>query len=336
MLIKLHFMGVLLLSVFILNTAAYSQNDLNSIDAMIKEKQAILLKTKRSHTTPYISLHDELVELIISKNNLLLGMDRGDEIDTDKTCDIVLKYEEVEFIKTQYYKTPFHDEIAKTLENIASLYKQCHPPMAEKYLKSILSIKEHIYLKNSVEVAKAHDALGDYYQVYMSDFTKSISEYETANKIRKKIYGTKDPRITENYERLALSLYYHGDKNAKAEKLLLSSIAIREKSSLQLDFPLYVAYMDVGIYYSMKNAYDKSIGYLLKALQAFPGTINRNYIVIVSVLSQNYLNKDDLSHALEFAEKAYTISKEFYGSDTHSQVLENLNRLNKIKNRINK
>ncbi len=59
------------------------------------------------------------------------------------------------------------DEVAKTLQNIVLLFEQCHPPMAEKYLQSILQIKEHIYLKESAEVAKAHDMLGDHYRFSM-------------------------------------------------------------------------------------------------------------------------------------------------------------------------
>jgi tetratricopeptide (TPR) repeat protein len=177
---------------------------------MIKKKQATLLKTQKSDTAEYMSLYDDIAELTISKNALLYKMDRANDIDADKTCDLALDYAEVEFIKTQYYKTPFHDEVAKTLENIASLYERCHPPMAERYLKPIIKIKEHIYTKESVEVAKAHDALGDYYYSFMSNFKKAIKEYEEAKRIREKLYGTNDPRTAENYELLALSLYYHG------------------------------------------------------------------------------------------------------------------------------
>ena len=93
--------------------------------------------------------------------------------------------------------------------------------------------------------------------------------------------------------------------------------------------------MDLGIYYSMKDEYDKSIVYLEKALKAFQGKININYIVIISELSQIYLNQDDLRNAFKYGEEAYRVSKEFYVYDTHTQVLENSLRLAEIKNRIN-
>jgi len=309
--------------------------DLNNIDNTIKKKQEILLQTQKSDTAQYMSLYDEIVELTISNNELLLKRDRVEDIDTDKTCDLALNYGEVEFIKTEYYKTPFHDEVAKTLQNIASLYEQCHPPMAEKYLKLILKIKEHIYTKESAEVAKVYDALGDYYRMYMANFKKAIKEYEEAKKIREILYGINDPRITENYDRLSLSLYYHGDKANRAEKLLLDSVNIRENTLPNKKLTLYSAYMDLGIHYSMKDEYDKSLIYLHKALKSFEGNLNIDYIVIVSELSQIYLNQDDLHKALKYGEEAFRVSKEYYGNDKHYQVLENSLRLTEINNRMN-
>ena len=275
----------ILISLSILNITAYGQNNLNHIDNMIKNKNTTLSKTSKSHTTQYISTYDDIAKLTISKNRLLQSLDRVDDIDTDKTCDFALKYSEVEFIKTKYYKTPFHDEVAKTLQNITKLYEQCHPPMAEKYLKSIVTIKEHIYLKDSVEVAKAHDMLGDYYQVYMANFKKAIGEYGEAKRIRGKLYGIKDPRITENYERLAFCLYYYGDKSDRAEKLLLNSIILRKEFSSDVDFPLYRAYMDAGIYHSLKGERVKHIDYFKKAKKAFSGEEKSDYERILRELS---------------------------------------------------
>ena len=312
------------------------QSAIGQADVIIRKKQALLSKTQKSRTIEYISLYDEIAELTISKNNLLMKMDKVDDINSGKTCDFALKYEEIEFVKTEYYKTPFHDEVAKTLENLTKLYEQCQPVMAEKYFNSVLQIKEHIYGKVSVEAAKAFDALGDYYRIYMADFKQAILDYETAKNIREEVYGLKDPRVTENYERLAVSLYYHGDKRNRAEKLLLDSINIRKNAHFSNNFPLYIAYMDVGIYYSMKDEYDKSIMYLQKALKSFQGKVNRNYIVIVGELSQIYLNQDNLRKAQKFGEEAYRVSREFYGSDTHFSVLENALRLTEIKNRMKK
>ena len=304
------------------------------LDQRIENKQLILLGIAKSHIKKYTSLYDEIAELSISKNRLLIDLDRGDDIDTDKTCDLASKYEEIEFIKTEYYKTPFHHEVAKTLKNIALLYEQCHPPLAEKYLKSMIKIQENLYTKKSDETAKAYDKLGDYYRIDMADFQKAIQAYEKAKAIRENLYDSNDPRITENYERLANSLYYHGDKNNNAQELLLRSVAIREQAPPNINFPLYIAYMDLGIFYSMRDTYDKSIIYLQKARKTFKGKINSQFIVIVSELSQNYLNQNDLQNALKYAEEAYRLSKTLYGDDTHIQVLQNYGRLSEIRDRI--
>lgn len=247
------------------------QNDMRLIDEMIRKKQALLKKIEKSATAQYVSLYDEIAQLMISKNNILLDLERTDDIDTDKTCDIALKYEEVEFIKTQYYKTPFHDEVAKTLQNITSLYEQCHPPMAKKYLQSILQIKENIYGKESVEAANAYDALGDHDRVYMANFKQAIAAYETAKSIREKLYSDNDPRITKNYGKLAFSLYYSGDKNKQAEKLLLRSIALRKKSYPNKELSLGEAYMDAGIYFDLQGDNAKYLKYSKKAKSVLKG-----------------------------------------------------------------
>lgn len=311
-----------------------SHNIITSFEDKIKTKKNLLEKINKSNVSEYTSLYDQIVELTINKNNLLLKFDRIDEIDTDKTCDLALNYEEVEFIKTQYYKTPFHDEVATTLQNIASLYKQCYPPMAEKQLLPILKIKEHIYSRESTEVADTHDLIADYYRIYMANFKKAIKEYERAKKIREAIFGMDDPRTTKNNANLALSLYYYGDKLNKGEKILLDSIGIH-KNSVSKDFPLYKAYKDLGVYYSIKNIYEKSIIYLHKALESFKGEVNPDYIVILRELSQNYFNKNDLDNALKFADEAYRVSKKFYETDTHHKVLENSLRLKEIQEVMN-
>ncbi len=243
-------------------------------------------------------------------------------------------YEKVEFIKTQYYKTPFHDDVAKTVQNIASLYELCHPPMAKKYLNSVLKIKENLYSKKSAEAAKAHDARGDHSLMHMADFGKAIEYYEKAKKIRLNLYGANDPRTTENYGRLAMSMFYFGDKKNRAEKLLLHSVDIRKNSPTNNDFPLYGIYMDLGIYYSMKDEYTNSIAYLKKALTAFKGNAKSNYIMILSELSRIYLNKNDFQNSMIYAKGAYAKAKEFYKDSQHPQVVEHLMQMNEINDMI--
>ena len=260
-------------------------NALVLIDKIFKEKKSDLLKIEKKDVIKYTSLYDEVSRLIIMKNKLLMEMEKEDEVNTDKICNFILDYEEVEFIKTQFYKTPFHDDVAKTVQNIASLYELCHPPMAGKYLNSVLKIKEHIQSKECAEAAKAYDRLGDYYRISMADFNKAIDYYEEAKRIREKIYEAGDPRSTENYGRLASSIFYHGDKNERAEKILLQSITIRKNSPINTELPLYQAYMYAGMYYSMAGNYTRSIATLIKAKDTFAGKKKSDYNTILRELS---------------------------------------------------
>jgi len=326
----------LLISIIILNITAYGQNNLKYIDKMIKEKNTTLSKTQKSHTTQYISTYDDIAKLIISKNRLLMKLDRADDIDTDQICNFILDYEEVEFIKTQYYKTPFHDDVAKTVENVASLYELCHPPMAGKYLKSVLKIKENVYGKESAETANAYDALGDHYRFSMAEFQNAIGHYEKAKNIREKIYGINDPKITDNYGQLAMSMFYFGDKENRAEELLYRSMSIREINLPQKDFPLYRAHMDLGIYYAMKDKYAKSIFYFKEALATFKGKVNSDYIVILSELSRIYLSLNDLRNALIYAKEVNIKAKELYGERQHPQVVESFRQMSVINEMIDR
>lgn len=264
---------------------AEQDNAMVLIDQTLEKKKSNLLKTTKKDVLKYIFLYDEISRLIIMKNKLLMEMEKENEVNTDKVCNFILDYEEVEFIKTQFYKTPFHDSVAETVQNIASLYELCHPPMAEKYLKSVLQIKENIYSKESIQAAGAHDALGDYYRLAMANFQEAISHYEDANKIREDLFGKSDPRITENYSRLATCIFYHGDPMHKAEKLLLQSIVLRKESSSDVNFPLYRAYMDAGMYYSMVGNYTRSIITLIEAKVTFVGKQKNDYDIILRELS---------------------------------------------------
>ena len=333
------------------------KNTIVLIDQMIKQKQDAILKITKTdsvkhyeilefvHKTPktdllkYISLYHDIAELIYQKNQLLLYLNvKGitDDYNTDQTCAFIYDYEKIEIINRELYQTEFHDDIAKTAQNIASLFRTCNPPVEKRYLQIVLHIKENLYSKVSPEAAKAYDALGDYSQFSMADFRKAIKYYEEAIRIRGILYGTNtDPRITENYDRLARSIYYYNQDN-RAEKLLQHSINIRKKFPTHKDFPLYATYMDKGMYHIMKGEYSKSIYNLNKALAAFEGKINDDYIMVLSELSSVYLNTDDLKNSLIYAKKAYEKAKEFYKDSQHLEVVMYLRYLIQIAEIIEK
>jgi hypothetical protein len=310
-------------------------SDIDRIDKAIEKKQAAVLKLKKSDAMRYASLNDEIAELMISKINLLSEMDKFEDIDSEVVCDFALRYESVEFIKTQFYKTPFHDDVAKTLRYLAQLYTQCQPREAGKFLVSNLMIKENIYSKDSAEAAEALDLLADHHRFAMADFEKSIGLYRKAKGIREKLYGVHDPRTTGNNFRLAVSIFYHQDGKQEAEKLLLSSIDIRKNAPAHKDFSLFSAYMGMGIYYGMINAHSNGIHYLQKALDVFEGKLTSEYIMVLDELSLIYLDKDDFQKSLSYAKVALDKAKELYGDSAHPLVLQKARYVDEIRADMN-
>ena len=76
------FSSILLLSSVtygeMVSTQANSKNQtlINRVNHMIEKKQSILLKTQKSDTAQFTSLYDDIAERTVSKNKLLLEIDR--------------------------------------------------------------------------------------------------------------------------------------------------------------------------------------------------------------------------------------------------------------------
>ncbi|MBU1344391.1 MAG: tetratricopeptide repeat protein [Proteobacteria bacterium] len=273
---------------------------------------------------------DQKAVSMIKRAQLLLRIDVLEQEETDKICDFALEYEKAEWIKTRVYKTPFHDDIALTLEHISSLYKLCHAPMAQKYLNSVLRIKQKLYSTDSEAAASAHDALGDYLRVYMMEFKKAIIHYEEAKRIRIKLYGADDPRITKNFNRLAITVFYHKNEKTYAEKLLEDAIAITRASPENEANPYWRAHMDAGRYYAMTQAYEKAISHLETALNIVKDGWNNDEITILSELGMIYLNKNDLNLSLKYTKKAYDKAKALYKKTRTLDFLQTIELLSEI------
>ncbi len=235
------------------------------IDQTIEKKKSNLPKTKKIDTMQFALLYDEIAELIILKNQLLSAMEKTDDINTDQICNFILDYEEVEFIKTKFYKTPFNDNVAKTLTNIVILYQFCHPPLARKYLKSIIKIKENVYGKNSEEVAQSIDDLAYFSRVHAFVFEDAIHQYQEAKAIRETIYKEDDSRVTKNYAPLAIAIFYHKSDKVKAEQLILKSLKIRKSDKKANSILIYQALVDSAYFYDLTGNYKKSLEYLQEA-----------------------------------------------------------------------
>ncbi|WP_415407891.1 hypothetical protein ACLHDG_04995 [Sulfurovum sp. CS9] len=280
------------------------------INQIIEEKKSNLSKTKKIDTMQFASLYDEIAELMILKNQLLSDIKKIYDIDTDQICNFILDYEEVEFIKTQYYKTPFHDDVAKTLTNITKLYEYCHPPLAEKYLKSILKIKENVYGENSEDVAQSLDDLAYFSRVHTFIFDDAIKQYQKAKAIRKAIYTKDDSKVTKNYARLAIVIFYHKSDKVKAEQLILESLNIRKSDKNANSIFIYQALIDTAYFYDLTGNYKKSLKYLKEAeklLQELGKENSPEMVEVYKSISTLYLNMDDEKASHLYLKKALSV-----------------------------
>jgi len=282
------------------------KNALEEISKRVEIKKRELLKTQKSDTIKYTTLYDTIAQLLLVKNQLLIEIGREDEEYSSEVCNFVLDYQDVEFLKTEFYKTPFHDDIATTLSNIAALYSVCHPPMAERYLNSLLKIKEHIYGKKSAEAAIVYDLLGDHYRLVMANFVHAIRSYKKANLIREQLYGLNDIRVTQNYHRLAISLFYHGQKS-QAKKLIVKSLHIYKSDKNLSQLSLAKVLMQSVDFYDMLGEYSHSLAYLKEAeeiLVSLKREKSPEMIALCEKTSNIYLNQGDEKASQEYLKKA--------------------------------
>lgn len=234
---------------------AFSQN----IDQNILEKQLLLKKIDKTDIVQYVATYDDIAKLFILKNKNL------EDENKDETCSFVEDYQKVEFIKTEYYKTPFHKEVLKSLNNIVKLYEYCYPPFADKFHKSIIQINKNIYSDTSEQYAQSLDDYAKYLGMRMFKFKEAMKYYKQAKKIRESIYSFDDYRVSKNYFSLGLALYYHKSDKKNAEKLILKSLEIKQNDKNASDEILYKALLDTKYFYLLIQDLDKEHFYAKEA-----------------------------------------------------------------------
>lgn len=170
---------------------------------------------------------DHTAEAYLARRYLLDETGREDENEARQLCDFVLLYEKAEWIRTRVYATPFHPQIARTLDHTAALWRACHPPMAEKYFKAAVSCREHIYGKSHQAVADALDRYGRYRQGPMMNFKGARDLYRRALVIRQDLYGPAHLKTIVNMPDLARVTFYAGDRK-DAQQLIARAVQIIE------------------------------------------------------------------------------------------------------------
>ncbi len=155
---------------------------------------------------------DRIAELYLARQDLLEKMDRDTDRKTNELCDFVLVYERAEWIRTKAYASPFHPEIARTLDMAARLWRRCHPSMADKFYKAAIRCREKLFGPKHPEVADACDRYAYYLQWSMMKFKDARTLYERALKIRENAFGKTRLQTLKNLPDLAWTAYYSGDK----------------------------------------------------------------------------------------------------------------------------
>ena len=158
---------------------------------------------------PEIALFlDNVADIYIARHDLL--QETGADGDEEEVCDFVLQYEQAEWIRTRAHGTPFHANIAETLQRAGDLWCLCHPPKAGAFYQSAVKIQKQVNGKRHPAVADSLDRFGNYLRIHMADFQAAKKAYEESKKIRISLFGEKDPRTTKNDAAYAWTSFYTG------------------------------------------------------------------------------------------------------------------------------
>ncbi len=155
---------------------------------------------------------DRVADLYLMRCEFMEKSDQEGERETNELCDFVVMYERAEWIRTKAFATPFHPEIATTLDRAAQLWWRCHPPMAEKFFKAAVSCREHLLGPGHPETADACDRYAFYLQSEMMKFREARTLYERALRTRERTFGKNHPKTLRNLPDLAWCAFYSGDK----------------------------------------------------------------------------------------------------------------------------
>ena len=247
---------------------------------------------------------------LIAKGRELEALGALDRTLSDRICDVAADYAGVEELKSRQHRTPFHESVAEALSTQASLYMLCHPPLAEKYLESLLRVKEHLYGSESAEAAEVHDAMADYYRTAMAEFGRAIAHYERAKAIRTARFGKNDVRSLANNGRLALSIFFHRSDAERADALFSEAIRIAKTTSVKPNEALALAYREYGNFFALRGTYEAAEATLLKAFDQTCSAAER--IGILCELSDVAMNAAADERARRYAADAYDEAKAYY------------------------
>ncbi len=281
---------------------------------------------------------DGLADLYLIRRQLLEKMGQEEEKEGRELCDFVLIYEKAEWIRTQAHGTPFHPDIARTLDRAARLWQQCHPPLAEKFYKAAVSCRENIYGPTHEEVAGACDRYAAYLQYSTMKFKAARAQYERALSIREALFGKDHPRTLETLPDLAWSAYYSGDKDF-AKSIVHHAVNRIQKQTIPNRLDMADALNSLALFLDETGDHDKALVLLQKTVdirKTVLGPLHPEVAHTLVDLARVNLNQNHPKQALVIYEKALAILETAYGPEhpeLESVVLEMIGILEEKGNR---
>lgn len=260
---------------------------------------------------------DVLAEAYLTRRSLLERAGRESEKESRELCDFVLVYEKAEWIRTKAHATPFHPEIAATLDRIARLWRECHPPMAESFFKAAVLCRENLYGRDHEEVADALDRYARYLQGPMMNFKGARSLYENALKIREERFGPNHFQTITNLPDLARVAFFSGDRGT-AGKVIQRAVKTIEAKDTPENPDMAASLHSLGLLEDEMGNPDRARVLLQRAaeiLKRCSGPGHPDVAGILLDLARIDRNGNRTDQALRLYEKSLAILESRYGTE---------------------
>ncbi len=281
---------------------------------------------------------DGLADLYLIRRQLLEKMGQEEEEEARDLCDFVLIYEKAEWIRTKAYGTPFHPDIAQTLDRAARLWQQCHLPLAEKFYKAAVRCRENIFGPTHEEVAGACDRYAAYLQYFIMKTKAARAQYERALSIREALFGKDHPRTLETLADLAWSVYYSGDKTS-AKSMVRQAVNRIQEMAISNRPDMANTLNRLALFLNETGDHDQALILLQKTLdirKTALGPLHPEVAHTLVDLGRVNLSQNHPEQALVAYEKALAILEKAYGPEhpeLESVILEMIDMLEEKGNR---
>jgi len=243
----------------------------------------------------------------------------------------IFTYNSEQFDKLEFYRklaphlqsylklTTLRTEQTSELLNLMGLFSleiEQNPTAAEDFLHEALKLKSELFGKNSLEVAKVYNNLGNAY-FEDKDLTQAIQNYKRALDLKVKCLGARKLEVAYSYNNLGLA-YSEKKEMAEAVKCISKAYEIMEKNlgegSVEVTTPL----VNLGVAYDEMKNYALASKYLTQALGIRTEKLGDNHpdvadcLLNIGVLEKH---KGNMVEARKVIMKAIKILSDAYGRD---------------------